>query len=191
MTGHFPASGRGVAVSGGESSDDSPTGHPGPTPSFRVELNVQVNQPDPPISGWLEACVARIAALAGVDRGLLGIAIVGDAPMAALHQRYKGHTGTTDVLTFDLREHPQDDIEADVVICLDEAARQASRRGHAVRHEVLLYAVHGLLHLLGYDDHNPVAAAAMHQREDELLTAAGLGPVFHVDEVSPQAALGR
>ena len=42
--------------------------------------------------------------------------------------------------------------------------------------------MHGLLHLLGYDDTSPEAAAAMHAREDELLQTAGYGPVYHGGE---------
>ena len=69
-------------------------------------------------------------------------------------------------------------VEGDVVVCVDEARRQAVNRGHEVRAEVLLYAVHGLLHLLGYDDHEPDSAAAMHDREDTLLAALGVGRVY-------------
>lgn len=44
--------------------------------------------------------------------------------------------------------------------------------------ELALYVVHGLLHLSGYDDHDPSAARIMHAREDALLVALGLGPVY-------------
>ncbi len=162
----------------GDPEDDS-----GPEPEprdtgIRVELNLQAQEPDPPISGWFEHHLAQIASLAGVSNGWVSVAIVDDARMAQIHQRYAGVAGTTDVLTFDLRDHPQADLEGDLVICLDEAARQAADKGHAVRLEALLYAVHGLLHLIGYDDGDPQEAQAMHQKEDQLLVAAGLGPVY-------------
>ena len=139
---------------------------------------------------WIAARLRQLAALAGA-RGGLGVAIVGDTEMARLHLQYKHIAGTTDVLTFDLRELPVANraskkkhsrqtsaIDGDVVICFDEARRQARRRGHSVRLELLLYALHGLLHLSGYDDTTPREHRRMHRREDELLQRAGLSAVF-------------
>jgi probable rRNA maturation factor len=143
-----------------------------------VEAVVRVGEGDDALADWLAGQLARIAGLAGVGGGQLSLAVVGDDEMAQLHQQYKDNAGTTDVLTFDLRDDATDPVEGDIVICLDEASRQASRRGHDARLELLLCAVHGLLHLVGYDDHAAADAARMHRREDELLTAAGFGPVF-------------
>jgi len=187
---------------------------------FQVELNLHTDETDPPMSGWFEACLMRVAGVLGLERGGVSVAIVGDARMIQLHRQHKQEEGTTDVLTFDLRDIPitneftvssadaerksstfldsrrgkvipdgysaQDHVQGDLVICMDEAARQAVSRGHETRLEVLLYAVHGLLHLLGYDDHNPQDAEAMHRREDELLTAIGYGPVYSRDQREPK-----
>ncbi len=115
-----------------------------------------------------------VAEAAGLDEGRLTVVVVDDAQMSDLHRQYKRQDGTTDVLTFDLREPPGvGSVEADVVVCFDEAVRQSSAIGHDVRLEVLLYAVHGLLHLIGYDDVDPTEAERMHRREDELLVAVG------------------
>jgi probable rRNA maturation factor len=143
-----------------------------------VELTLMTGDTDPPVAGWLEPQLSRIAAAAGAGCGRLALALVDDAEMTRLNERYKSHSGTTDVLCFDLRDDDSEPLDADVVICRDEAQRQASRRGHDVRLEVLLYGVHALLHLLGHDDHDPAAAAAMHRREDALLVAAGFSPVY-------------
>jgi len=155
------------------------------TPRLSISLDLNTQDCDPPLTGWLSVQFARIAGLAGVTEGRLSLAVVDDAEMTDLHERYRGEPGTTDVLTFDLREKqgPGDQpIEGDIVICLDEAVRQAGQRGHDTRLEVLLYAVHGLMHLLGEDDHDEAGYQQMHRREDELLTMAGLGPVFGLDE---------
>jgi len=143
-----------------------------------VELNLLADDTDPPLAGWLDVHLAKIAAIERVTAGYLSVAVVDDSQMAQMHRQYKQLDGTTDVLAFDMRQDEADPIEADLVICRDEAARQAASRGHAVRLELLLYAVHGLLHLLGYDDGEPDDAAVMHQREDELLTAIGLEAAF-------------
>ncbi len=150
--------------------------------TLAVALTQHAPDCDPPATGWLENQFARIARLAGVDQGQINLAIVDDDRMAQFHQQYCGEPGTTDVLTFDLRDEPGDTpgqpIEGDIVLCIDVAARQAQQRGHDTRLELLLYAVHGLLHLLGEDDHDPADYQKMHRREDDLLKRAGLGPVF-------------
>ena len=64
------------------------------------------------------------------------------------------------------------------MLCLDEAARRSRDLEHPVEHELLLYAIHGVLHVLGHDDHDPAAFERMHAEEDRILEAIGVGPVF-------------
>lgn len=167
-----------------DNGPDEPDSSPAPPPAtkagaFSVELSIQIPDDSPPIADWLETHALAAARAAGVYRGELSIAVVGDDEMAQLHEQYKDVPGTTDVLTFDLRDDLGDDrIEGEVIICLDEARRQAAERGHSVRHELLLYVVHGILHLLGEDDHDPADFARMHAREDQILSELGLGAVF-------------
>lgn len=66
----------------------------------------------------------------------------------------------------------------DIVVCLDEAKRQASAAGHRVEQELLLYALHGVLHCVGYDDHDERAYELMHEVEDRVLEAIGVGATF-------------
>lgn len=109
------------------------------------------------------------------------VRIVADAEMAALHLKYSKIPGTTDVLTFDLAEGAAADgepLDVDIVVCLDEADRQAAARGHGPELELLLYILHGVLHCLGEDDHDDAAFAAMHAREDAILTTIGLTALF-------------
>ncbi len=110
--------------------------------------------------------------------GSVRVVVVSDIEMSAAHERFSGVAGTTDVLTFDLREAGAGELDTDILICLDEAERVASERGHTPDRELLLYIVHGILHCLGHDDHDPVAYARMHAREDEVLEAIGVGRTF-------------
>ena len=115
----------------------------------------------------------------GYTGGNWSITLVDDRAMGELHARTMGDARTTDVLTFDLRgDDDATGLDLDTVICVAEARRQAAARGHAVHDEVLLYAVHSLLHVSGYDDLTPRQARAMHAREDELLTRLGVGAVY-------------
>jgi probable rRNA maturation factor len=118
-----------------------------------------------------------------VTSGEWSISLIDDATMTQLHGRTMNLHTTTDVLTFDLGQavrgvETRRHIELDTVICVDEANRRAAEMGHPVEHEILLYAVHSLLHVLGYDDTTPAKFKAMHRREDEILTTLGVGPVF-------------
>jgi probable rRNA maturation factor len=131
---------------------------------------------------WLEETVRRAIALQSLT-GTLSARIVNDAAMATAHAEFCGVEGTTDVITFDLTD-PEDNapskgmIETDLLLCLDEAERQAKSRGHETRRELLLYTLHGILHSLGHDDHEEDTYARMHAEEDRLLTALGIGPTF-------------
>lgn len=148
----------------------------GCTIDVQCELDIDAKLP-----GWLQEQLQRLVTLAGADGATLSIGIVDDEQMCDYHEQYSGVSGTTDVLTFDLRHDPEDPdelIDGDIVLCYDEAVRQADSRGHEVRLELLLYALHGLLHLQGYDDHEPDEHKAMHDREDELLNLAGFGDIF-------------
>lgn len=114
----------------------------------------------------------------------LNVALVDDEHIATLNERHLGHSGPTDVLTFDLVDDDADKaagIEGEVVISVETAAREALARGHTLDAELALYAVHGTLHLLGYDDHNEKNAACMHAMEDDILTEIGLGAIYGGD----------
>ena len=109
----------------------------------------------------------------------LSLALVGDRRMADLHQRFMSIPGPTDVLTFPLDEDAQGRVTAgEVVVCVPEAARRCRGHGVELRQELLLYAVHGLLHLCGFDDRTPRDFRRMHRTEDDILAQIGVGPVF-------------
>lgn len=112
--------------------------------------------------------------------GEVRVRVLDDEAMSAAHERWGGVPGTTDVLTFDLREGEQGPLDVDLLVCVDEAARQAKARGLPLERELLLYIVHGVLHCLGHDDHDEADAARMHEEEDRLLEAAGIGATFAV-----------
>lgn len=130
--------------------------------------------------GWIEdhalAALERLGAF-----GEVRVRLVGDSEMATAHERHCGVPGTTDVITFDLTEGGSasgEELDVDLLVCVDEAERQAIGRGHALRNEVLLYIVHGVLHCVGHDDHEEADAVAMHAREDEILAAIGVGATY-------------
>jgi len=99
--------------------------------------------------------------------GEISIAVVDDATITDLNRRYRRRNRPTDVLAF-----PQDGpggLLGDVVISAERAAAQAPRYRHPVARELRLLVIHGVLHLLGYDDTTPAAARRMGRRQRALL----------------------
>lgn len=108
------------------------------------------------------------------------ISLVGDETMSDLHAQSHDDPTPTDVLTYELEHDEEGNVtEGQIVICVPEAARRAGEHRMDVGHEVLLYALHGLLHLCGFDDRKKKDFDKMHATEDHILTLAGFGPLFH------------
>ncbi len=137
---------------------------------------------------WLAAGIERIVPLLGFAVTRAAIELVHDDRMCMLHARHMGLDSTTDVLTF-AQNAPGEPVDVDIAICVDEAARRgqgAAPHGsatspsvpHGTRGEILLYALHGLLHAAGHDDRDADSYARMHAEEDRILEAAGFGRLF-------------
>jgi len=104
--------------------------------------------------------------------GEISVAIVDDDEIKRLNKQFLGRDGVTDVLSFGYAEENRQ-ISGEVIVNAAIAARQAAERSHSAEDETLLYVVHGLLHMLGYDDHQEDDASKMHGREVELLRKCG------------------
>jgi len=88
---------------------------------------------------------------------------VGSKRMRSINKDFLGHDYVTDVLTFDLGSM------AEIIICPSTARMNAKTHGALLEHEILLYVVHGLLHLAGYDDHSATDIERMRLKEQQLL----------------------
>jgi probable rRNA maturation factor len=118
--------------------------------------------------GGLGRWLARIAPRAA--RGDLAIALVTDARMRALNRDYRRKDYATDVLSFE-GEHGH---LGDLVIAKGVAARQAREAGHGLQAELRVLALHGLLHLLGYDHDDSKDRGRMARLESRLRRKGGL-----------------
>jgi rRNA maturation RNase YbeY len=109
----------------------------------------------------------------------LSLALVSDAAMSKLHMQFMSIPGPTDVLTFPLDQDSRGRIiSGEVVICVPEARRKSRQMRTPLDHELLLYALHGMLHLCGLDDKTAAGFQKMHRTEDQILERLGVGPVF-------------
>ena len=108
--------------------------------------------------------------LLGADVRELGIYVVGEEEMTKLNETFLRHKGVTDVITFNYAEHPnRAPIQGEIFICIDEARLQAKRFGASWQQELVRYALHGILHLLGYDDRRKADRLRMKRQENRLL----------------------
>jgi probable rRNA maturation factor len=111
----------------------------------------------------------------GLVDAVVSIAIVDDRHMRLLNRRHLQHDYPTDVLSF-LLERDGDRLEGEVVVSVDTAAAQARQYNSSTADELLLYVVHGALHLAGYDDRAPSARRTMRRKERKYLGELGVAP---------------
>ena len=96
--------------------------------------------------------------------------LVAAPEMARVNQKFLGHTGSTDVITFNHADSPQvDSFHGEVFICLDDAVAHAKQFRTTWQSELVRYVIHALLHLRGYDDRRPAARRKMKREENRLL----------------------
>lgn len=137
-----------------------------------LSVDLTVSPGGPPLDEErLRALLAFAARREGL-RGTVGLWVCSDEEIADLHLRFTGTPGPTDVLTF-----PADLSDADgpylgdIAVSFDTATEQGVEAGHSPQREIAYLALHGLLHLAGYDDREPAERAAMLRRQDEVLEA--------------------
>jgi probable rRNA maturation factor len=121
----------------------------------------------------------------GIGHASISIAIVDDCAIQALNHQYLQHDYPTDVLSFVL-ECDGDRLEGEIIASGETAAASAIMFGWSAQDELLLYVVHGTLHLLGYDDQTDGVREQMRARERHYLAQFALVPRY----VEPSLVLG-
>jgi probable rRNA maturation factor len=145
--------------------------------SKRLRVTVTDARGRPVRAGGLAAWLASIAP-AGAS-GDVAVALVSDARIRALNRQYRRQDRVTDVLSFPADRGPRpaavpESPLGDIVIASGVATRQAKAAGHSVQKELRVLSLHGLLHLLGYDHHDPKDRGRMARVETRLRRAGGL-----------------
>jgi|GEM_PF-510233 len=151
---------------------------------------------------FLREVAAHALRSENVDEADISVAIVDDAAIQELNRRFLDHDEPTDVLSFSLDgDEPvassqgfdkslgtsQKRIDGEIVLSAETARRRAGDFGWSPRDEIVLYLVHGLLHLAGHDDQTPEDRIAMRTRERAVLARWGLSPRY--DEDRPASGL--
>ena len=135
-----------------------------------------------PEVGWLRDVAGQVLKAQGVSSSAeLGLVIASQERVQELNKSYLGRDEPTDVLAFSMLPAggdlppfvpPPDGVLhlGEVVISFPQAVIQAEERGHSVKREVAILIIHGVLHLLGYEDEKPELKLQMVAREEEILS---------------------
>ncbi len=138
-----------------------------------ARLHVSVATPDTSAPSTRGLAPWLLRAAPAVARGDVSIAVVSDRRMRALNRQFRGKDIATDVLSFPATHMPGvTSFLGDIVIAAGVAARQARDAGHPLSTELKILALHGLLHLMGYD--HETDAGKMARAEARLRKKAGL-----------------
>lgn len=148
--------------------------------ALQVELIRRAPGPVPDLSRLVRA-LEEAAGRAGAQRSrrtAVSVVLVGDDEIAALSGTFRGCTHATDVLSFATGEDdPETGVHVlgEIVVSVDTARREAARRNLPVERELLLYAVHGMLHLLGREDETEAGRTQMAREQEAVLATLGFG----------------
>jgi probable rRNA maturation factor len=137
------------------------------------EIDIHNAQDRLPIDeAFLQQVVRRTLAEERVAEAVISVAVVDNAAIHELNRTYLDHDYETDVLSFLLESEPTEAgirLEGEVVVSAEMAVETAAEFDWTPHDELVLYLVHGLLHLTGYDDRDPAARQRMRDRERAIL----------------------
>ncbi|SHE64817.1 probable rRNA maturation factor [Seinonella peptonophila] len=152
---------------------------------LRLELNQEVL-----VNGEIASAISRIkealqmaAEVEDLPLVEVSLTLVGNERIRQLNHQFRDRDQVTDVLSFPLWEDDEDwildeDEDAvslgDIIVSVPRAMEQADEYGHSIERELSFLAVHGFLHLLGYDHQTEAEERAMFQKQEQILERIGM-----------------
>ncbi len=114
-----------------------------------------------------------------LDNGEFNVILVSEEKIQTLNKKYRGIDRITDVISFALEDDTTIKLDkyrmlGDIYICLNKAKSQAIEYNHSFKRELSFLAVHGLLHLLGYDHMTKDEEKIMFDKQEEVLSRYGI-----------------
>ena len=133
--------------------------------------------PEKELLAKMQEGAALCAEEEGIDqeRAEVSLSFVSDEEIQDLNKRYREVDKVTDVLSFpqyeDLNELPEEGVIplGDVVICMEQAERQAEEFGHSLERELVYLFIHSICHLLGYDHMEEADRQEMREMEEQIM----------------------
>jgi len=127
----------------------------------------------------LKGLLSNICKDESLGDGEFNIIIVDNKKIQELNKEYRNIDKVTDVISFALEDDETYKLDnyrmlGDIYICIEKAYSQAEEYGHSFKRELSFLAVHGLLHLLGYDHMNETDEKVMFSKQEEVLSRYGI-----------------
>ncbi len=118
---------------------------------------------------FIETVLAHLA----IENASLEFTFFDNASIHEMNKTYLNHDWPTDIITFDLSEDSGEvaktsPLEGDLYISVEQASIQASSLGHSLEKELKIVIIHGILHLLGYDDQTPEDQSEMDAKQHQI-----------------------
>lgn len=147
------------------------------------ELNIEIVAGSPLWQGREDDLARALIAAARAEHvgGAVSLLLGDDAAVAALNQQFRGKDGPTNVLSFPPSEaQPPGEgrFFGDIALAAETIAREAENQAKSFERHAAHLAVHGFLHLLGYNHENDADAAKMEARERDILAAMGIADPY-------------
>jgi probable rRNA maturation factor len=152
--------------------------------TLHVEYLNEIDENSEEFQELLANVLQKAAEMEETGPAEVSVTIVTKERIQEINSEYRQKDAVTDVISFAMEEMGEDETEiiggeetrflGDIIICLDVAKEQAEEYGHSIEREMGFLAVHGFLHLLGYDHMNEADEKAMFGRQEEILEQYGL-----------------
>lgn len=151
---------------------------------MQIEISNQQNKL--PVSEKMEARITEVLEEAARahevgEMAEVSLMFTDDETIHEMNREYRGIDRPTDVLSFALEEGeeeifggPEENLLGDIIISVETAVRQAEEYGHSVEREMSFLALHGMLHLLGYDHMEEDERQEMRAQEKAILDSLGI-----------------
>ncbi|MBD7964459.1 rRNA maturation RNase YbeY [Fictibacillus sp. Sa2CUA10] len=151
---------------------------------LHVEYLNEIDESSTDFQELLSNVLQKAAEMEKTGQAEVSITIVSKERIQEINKEYRQKDSVTDVISFAMEEMGEDETEiiggeetrflGDIIICLDVAKEQAEEYGHSLEREMGFLAVHGILHLLGYDHMSDEDEKRMFGRQEEILEQYGL-----------------
>ena len=128
----------------------------------------------------MKRSIQNIAEDYGWVHGDISVALISDLEIREVNNNHLSHDYATDVISFDLSNN-NDFLEGEIIASVETADREAKEHGWQGDDELLLYVIHGMLHICGYDDMSASEQSIMRERERTILGSLGLTAVYSDD----------
>lgn len=156
-----------------------------------IEVDIIVEQEEKNINtdqiNLIEKVIQKAAEMEQINNSEISISLVDDERITEFNSYYRGLEQPTDVLSFAMNEIDSEDVEiifeedsdiintlGDIIISIPRTIKQAEEYNHSFERELAFLAVHGFLHLIGYDHSTEVEEAEMFSKQENILNNLNL-----------------